>query len=63
MILIILPIYNSDDRAMTLSNDPDIRHQRGLILYQMKNYSKSLNYFNNVAISGDSVQKATLYNF
>ena len=48
---------------MTLSNDPDIRHQRGLILYQMKNYRKSLNDFNNVAISGDSVQKATLYNY
>ena len=48
---------------MTLSSDPDIRHQRGLILYQMKNYRKSLNDFNNVAMSGDSVQKATLYNY
>ena len=58
-----ISISSSIDRAMTLSSDPDIRHQRGLILYQMKNYRKSLNDFNSVAMSGDSTQRATLYNY
>ena len=48
---------------MSLSDDPDIKHQRGLIYYQMKNYRKSLNDFNNVAKSNDYSHKSTLYNY
>ena len=48
---------------MSLSDDPDIKHQRGLIYYQMKNYRKSLNDFNNVAKSNDYLHKSTLYNY
>jgi tetratricopeptide (TPR) repeat protein len=49
-------------RAMTLSPDPDIKYQRGLILYQMKNYRRALKDFN-IAAGGDVQQKASLYNY
>lgn len=49
-------------RAMTLSTDPDIKYQRGLILYQMKNYRRALKDFN-IAAGGDVLQKASLYNY
>jgi tetratricopeptide (TPR) repeat protein len=47
---------------MTLSTDPDIKYQRGLILYQMKNYRRALKDFN-IAAVGDVQQKASLYNY
>jgi tetratricopeptide (TPR) repeat protein len=50
-------------KAMTLSSDPDIKYQRGLVYYQLKNYKKSLNDFNSALASGEFTQKSALYNY
>ena len=49
-------------RAMSLSADPDIKYQRGLIYYQMKNYRRALKDFNQAALE-DFALKANLYNY
>ena len=47
---------------MSLSSDPDIKYQRGLIYYQMKNYRRALKDFNQAALD-DFSQKANLFNY
>lgn len=50
-------------KAMKLSDHPDIKYQRGLVFYQLRNYKRSLADFTSALTHGQFVQKAALCNY